>query len=261
MDKRVLLFNHGRCGSKSIQFILSKVLHEADNDIKAGQGGKQYFDYSHHPENIRNLLDLGIMETLDKFYRERDEACLFRHRFQDPREILSFNHDDPIIRFVNENVIDYFSKNGYVIFLERKNILKVAISYFISNNPNISDSPPDNIDGFDTKKAHFGTIRSRCRRIEREMKHFKSYIEDKKTSMYNLYYQDFFLNPKEKTYRKVKHILNFLGCEPELNSHQKKIIDKNAHKSEKVNSNETYQLIENLDELNSRLGERYGYLK
>ena len=76
--------------------------------------------------------------------------------------------------------------------------------------------------------------------------------------MYNLYYQDFFLNSKEKTYRKVKHILNFLGCEPKLNRYQKKIIDRNAHKSQKVNSSKTYQLIENLDELNSELGERYG---
>lgn len=131
MAKKVLLFNHGRCGSKNIQEIPARVLSKSDKDIKTGNGGKQYFDYSHHPENIRNLLDSGISETLDKFYRERDRACLFRHWFQDPREILSFNHDDPVIRFVNKSVIDYFSKKGYVIFLKRENVLKVAISYFI----------------------------------------------------------------------------------------------------------------------------------
>ncbi len=260
MDKRVLLFNHGRCGSKSIQFILSKVLTEADNDIKAGKGGKQYFDFSHYPGNILNLLEGGIIETLDRFYQENDEASIFRHRFQDPCEILSYDTDEPVIKFINESVIDYFSKKGYVIFLERKNLLKVAISYFISNNFNISDSPPGSVKGFETKEAHFGKIRNRCERLKREMEYFKSYIEEKDTSMYNLYYQDFFLNSKKKTYRKVKHILNFLGCEPELNSIQKKIINKNTRKSEKVNSKKTYRLIENLDELNFKLGEKYGYL-
>lgn len=166
------------------------------------------------------------------------------------KELISLNQKSNQIR----NII--FNLPIKVIFTERKNILRQAISYCLALKLQIWQNEESN-NHYLKKVSNIGDLPLKC--INSYIKGtikvnevVKSELKDK--PYFHLIYEDFFFGSRQFQIETMSEMFDFIGVKPCVNDHMINVIDHG-----RLNNEDVYRHIRNIDEIDRKFS-KYGQI-
>lgn len=216
-DKRFLMYVLPRSGSTSMV-----CLFQAHPDI-----GEMRFEPFHSNR-------ASTHEELDKKFREL-------------RQIDGFKiHADHLL---NELVTAAFKKCRKVILMDRRNILKSAVSHEKAWETGVWNIKPGWKGYEDFPLTNFGRMQRTIQRLSEEREFALSVLKRENINYYHFVYEDFYLTHEEDKIEQLKGIFEFLGHEPVVNKRMLRIL-----RMKRMNDERSYLRIPNIYEIERELG-------
>lgn len=200
----------------------------------------------------------------------RDEDWIRDHGDQFIRDRLYtlYNSGDGIKELTTCNYYNtWFRKHIFalpikIILTERKNILRQAISMYIASESKIwNQGNMSGVDYLDYLEIVASLRNFPCDIIKRHIINIiKTYQSVKKEldviskPYFHLIYEDYFFGHSDVQEQITKDMFEFIGVESIFNKRMRMLLDYG-----RLNSEEVYRNIQNLDEIEKRFSE-YGYL-
>jgi len=238
MKPKFIIFAHARSGSTNLSVILeqypqltiaSEPFHK--DYQKKNPNEKNHIDFIHDKPS----LDMQLDELFNKY------AGLKILEYQLSEKLNNYLLEIPSIK---------------VIFLQRKNLLQTIVSEFIASQTNVwykrinVDLNPSSFPKFEP--INIDKMKNRLELLSLRLRNYQQILEQKKESAYlQLYYEDFYTTNHKKNTGNAEKVFEFLGIEmPETS----KISQFMNPKIAKMNTQDTYRLIPNIDEVEMVLG-------
>lgn len=231
-DDPFLIFSMGRSGGSNLEHCIragigpgstgSEVLKNKSNRIQSNSDLEDFLNEVHKSH-------VGIKTNL--------------------RALHNSGFNTPIL---NE-LFDYYDK---IILNFRHNILKSEVSAKIgAKTGNWHQTTNENHNW----KENVKVVKKGCERMQKSWNKHLRYIKNNNISVYKLDYERLY-GIKDVEYRvgEIIKVVNWLGYDFKEASldHIKDILSP----ENKVNNSQSYQMIQNIDEINRRLGPKFGYL-
>ena len=238
MKPRFIIFAHARSGSTNLSIVLEqypqlKIASEPFHRdyFSLHNDEKNYIDFAHDESSLDDQLE----ELFEKY------SGLKILEYQLSEKLNTYLLLNPTIK---------------VIFLKRKNLLQTIVSEYIAEQTNIwykrinVDLKPSSFPKLEP--IIIDKMENRLKTLSARLENYQQILEQKKESVFlPLYYEDFYTSNDEKNKKNATKVFAFLGIEmPETN----KISLFMNPTTAKINSQDTYRLIPNIDEVEKTLG-------
>lgn len=246
---KYIIFAHARSGSST----LSRVL-EQNEDLKISHEPfqKGFFVEGFSREKIREVVTKNdLIVSLKELYKNKNG---FKHIQQ---------HID-----MDLNKAMLSIKNSKIVFLYRRNVLKTVISSMISSAIDDWGLRPrrfkEKFQKHSFEPISVKVVKATIEKIKRQREEYKSFLIENKIPFFDLAYEDIF--GLDISYEQKMNIINKIFDfwdkkhveDPEKLERMKKLLDPQEMKT---NSEETYEKIPNIYEIEELLGsEEDGYL-
>ncbi|MDD5193684.1 MAG: glycosyltransferase, partial [Candidatus Nanoarchaeia archaeon] len=247
---KIIIFGHPRSGSNSLVDILCLNPH-----IKI-------FSEPFNPE-VLSIVRPELIPRLQEIKNVSDVENFLKEIYSNYNGIKTFTQN----MSVNINKYLLLNPKNKIVFLTRNNLLKFAVSYEISLKTNIwraDKNDPLKIDKVLEKISEdipIKNLEKNIKEIKNHIKFYKNLLKENQKEYFELFYEDLFEEdiPFEKKLEKINELFKFLGYSEIKECEEiREILNPNYRK---INSNKTYRLIPNIEEIEKNLGNKEnGYL-
>ncbi|MHB1152341.1 MAG: sulfotransferase domain-containing protein [Eubacteriales bacterium] len=246
-QNKVIIFAHPRSGSTSLYKILNT---HPDLNLALEPFHDSYSEW--HPDE-KNYIDyISDIPSLDAALEE----LFYKYNGM---KILSYQLPEEIYKHLLNR------SDCKVIFLWRANYLKSVVSVLIAEQTHIwQKSDLNTISGSyeqlePLKIEGIDGIESRIKGMREGIQYWDLIISKKpEKSYYKVTYEDLYCSDPEQGLARVKDLFDFLGLEVPKTD---KFIRFLEPRNEQINTAETYLMVPNIREINSRFGNsENGYL-
>ncbi len=238
MKQKFIIFAHARSGSTN----LSVVLEQYPQLTIASEPFHK--DYQKKNPNEKNYIDFindepSLDTQLDELFNKYTGLKILEYQLSE--KLNTYLLENPSIK---------------VIFLQRKNLLQTIVSEFIASQTNVwykrinVDLNPSSFPKFEP--INIDKMKNRLEMLSSRLKNYQQILKQRQESAFlSLCYEDFYTSNKEKNIENAAKVFAFLGIEmPETS----KISQFMNPKIAKMNTQDTYRLIPNIDEVETVLG-------
>lgn len=246
-EDKIFILAYGRSGGSSLQLALTAAIggKRLDGEFFSWEGPRQEVvesDCSH--EKVKTMAKRRV----DNFSRAGVKL-----------NARTFSYCDNEASLMN-TVIDFY---GRVVLNGRRNLLKRKISEVISVNTDIwhidGEEEREKVKQVDSWEVDIDNLREDIERKENLWDEYTDFIEKNEIPYYQIDYEELYQteNVKHRVFE-IRKLVDWLGFD--FDEDRIGRIRRVLSPERKYNNKETYQLIENIEEVNEELGPEYGYL-
>lgn len=249
-DKKVLLLGFARSGTSSMIHLVNGLLDNGKKII--GEPFNPNVDKKRKQDGDTSYLDLykqvgleGVLNIIEK------NANGFKHLYS--KDFDKYVKTADILKTGRYNII----------YLYWKNALKNAVSLLISYKSTAwSYLEKEKVLSTKFKPFNAEEIESYIFNNNSNINYFRNYMKKNNIPFLEISYEDVFGDSLTKDDRRVllSKISEYIGGKKEIEKNE--VINNfiNNPFEKKLNNLDTYKLIPNIDEINLKLGQKYGYL-
>lgn len=267
-EENILVFSQGRSGGGTIQFALSahvptKIIPEKLNhEIRPIDDSIRDFYEGTEPEDLPD--GPYVERTKEKLKMWLDDKDGIKHVINNFSYVAKTrDYKTGLWHKLDKMVIDHFDR---VIINDRKNWLKWAISFEIADYTSTygvdskkeKEDYLDSIKEYEKFRVNVSDLRDKIHFTREEWNKRIRYIENSNIPHFYLTYENLYNCPFEQRIKTFKNALKFLDLESEeISGHVEGLFSRERKVSGKDSN---YHLIENIDEINDKLGPEFGFL-
>lgn len=247
-----LIFGLGRSGSSVLEDTIRMGINKGDTACGFLSGKDEYVKRINSGRNLKEKKR-ELFRILDELHKDENYIGL-------KSNIKNLDFTSEWIELTN-GLFEYYDK---VVLNFRMNILKSVISFYIANEIGNFEVRSKKERERVLSKGHSWTIdiNNLKRKLQHRRKawntHLRS-IENTNISTYPLNYKRLYgIEDVDYRINEIKKVIEWLGYEFDDSNLQG--IRHLLNPDHKSNSEKTYKMIENIDEINRKLGPDFGYL-
>lgn len=252
MGTPFLIFGFGRSGGSVLEHSIRIGINKGDTAGEVLSGKGEYVKRINSGRTLREKKR-ELFRILDELHKDENYIGL-------KTNLKNLNFTSEWIELTNE-LFEYYDK---IVLNFRRNTLKSLISFHIADKTGNYEVRSKKERERVLSKGYSWTID--LDNLKRELQerrkawniHLRA-IENSNTSTYPLNYKRLYgIDNVDYRINEVKKVIQWLGYEYDAaNSEQIRDLLNPNHRS---NSEKTYEMIENIDEINRKLGPDFGYL-